>query len=217
MRSISRTFSRGLHLGLLALLLAVSGVSTAAPPPDAPGDHVSVTAEVAQAAPDRDTPVEPSGALSLLAAALATLAVAGFMGTIRAGTSMAGGALYRPALHSPEEAVPTRIDPSSFKSSDWVDADGVLKPGTPLAADGALADGTIVEDVMTAPAARVVPFAVGIAEGSTDALLDAAPNGDVAACTRGDISRDHVEGNLGRVLTTAEVAAIEASGRFVLV
>ena len=169
-----------------------------------------VVAEDSLGAPEDETPARRGmmGALGAAAVALASFA----FGTIRQGMSKDGGTLYRPAFHAPQDAVPTRIDPSSFKGSDWVDADGVLKPGTPLKADGTLAG-----DAVDETAERVLPFAVGIAEGSTDALLDAAPNGDVAANTRGDIVRSHVEGNLGRVLTANELAAFAASGRFVLV
>lgn len=133
------------------------------------------------------------------------------VGTIRAGATSAEGTFYRPAFHAPETGVPVRIDPSDFKGTDWVDMYGVLKPGTPLLADGSLA-GT----VDATEAKYVVPFPVGIAEGNTDALLDAAPNGDVACYTRGDVTQEHVEAAIGRDLTAFEVTAYEASGRFTL-
>lgn len=149
--------------------------------------------------------------LTLLVTALLLALPLLLMGTIRAGASTDGGTLYRPAFHSQEAGVPVRIDPSSFKGTDWVDEYGVLKPGTPL-----LADGTLAGTVDATSAAFVVPFAVGIAEGNTDALLDAAPNGDVACYTRGDIVQDDVESALGRDLTAFEETAINATGRFTL-
>ena len=149
----------------------------------------------------------------MIASLLFFALVVGLLGTIRAGAAVGGGTLYRPAFHTvSDHDVPTRIDPSSFKGTDWVDLYGVLKPGTPLKADGTLA-GTPDEQV----AERIVPYAVGIAEGNTDALLDAAPNGDVAARTRGEVVRADVEAALGRELTAFEVTAIHASGRFLLV
>jgi hypothetical protein len=148
---------------------------------------------------------------SFLALLLLTAGLSLMLGTIRAGATSAEGTFYRQAFHSPETGVPVRIDPSSFKGTDWVDMSGVLKPGTPLLANGALA-GTAADT----EAKYVVPFAVGIAEGNTDALLDAAPNGDVAAYTRGDVVQEHVEIALGRDLSANELTAFNASGRFTL-
>lgn len=148
----------------------------------------------------------------MLFALLALASLALMLGTIRAGASVEGGTVYRPAFKTLGDNVEVRVDPSSFKGSDWIDADGVVKPGCPLKADGTIAGGAPGE-----VAASVVPYAVGVAEGSTDALLDAAPNGDIATRTRGDVVRFDVEGNLGRVLTPDEVSAIESTGRFVLI
>ena len=138
-------------------------------------------------------------------------ALVSMLGMMRVGSTVPGGTFYRPAFETLGDDTPIRIDPSSFKGSDWVDADGVLKPGAPLKKDGTLAGSAPGQT-----AERVVPYPVGIAEGNTDALLDAAPNGDVAARSRGDLMRGDIEAGLGRVLTADEVSAIEKSGRFVI-
>ena len=128
---------------------------------------------------------------------------------IRPGQSFAAGTLERPVFNRPESGVPVRIDPSSFKVSDFC-VEGVLVAGTPLKADGTLAG-------VGETAAYVLPYGCAIAESSTDADLDASPNGDIAGRTRGDIIRDRVEGNIGRALTADEATAITASGRFTLI
>lgn len=131
---------------------------------------------------------------------------------IRQGQTIDAGTLYRPVFNIPQSGVPVRIDPSSFKGSDFCDDNGLLVPGTPLAADGTLAGNAVDET-----AVFVLPYAVQIADSNTDADLDAAPDGDVAARTAGDVILDRLEGNLGRALTANETAAFGASGRFTLI
>lgn len=208
--------TRFLSFTALLALLTVTADATSALAPLAPasavtGDVVSQAHDTATTPTTASAPAErpashPAGVLGVVAGLLG-LALAG---TIRAGESVDGGTLYRPAFETLVDAVPRRIDPSSFKGSAWVDSYGVLKPGTPLKADGTLATNA------ANPAAFVLPYAVGVAAGSTDAALDAAPNGDVAAATRGDLMRSHIEGNLGRVLTADESAAYTTTGRFVI-
>ena len=126
---------------------------------------------------------------------------------IRTGQSFDAGTIERPVFNRPESGVPVRIDPATFAGSDFVQ-DGVLVAGTPLKADGTLA-------IATETAIYVLPYGCPIADPGA-ALAD-SPEGDVAGRTRGDLVRDRIEGNIGRVLTAAEATAITASGNFALI
>lgn len=144
--------------------------------------------------------------------ALSLLLIVFALATIRQREVHAAGDLYLPAFHDMVGTIPLRITPSDFDGSDWVDDEGYLLPGTPLASDG-----TIAGDAADETAAFVVPYAVGIADSGASADLTAAPDGDIAVATRGDVVQEHLESNLGRDLTANEVSAIESTGRFVLV
>jgi len=128
---------------------------------------------------------------------------------IRQGITSPAGTLERAVFNIPQSGVPVRIDPSSFKGSAFCDVGGMLVAGTPLKADGTL-------PATGETAAYVLPYGVAIANSNSNADLDASPNGDIAARTGGDLIRDNIEGNIGRALTSAEVASITASGRFTL-
>lgn len=138
-------------------------------------------------------------------------ALALLMGTIRQ-VNTTGGDLYRPAFNSPPETIALRITPSDFSGSDFVDDEGYLIPGLGIAADG-----TIAGDAVDETAEYVVPYAVQVAESNAAADLTAAPDGDIAVATRGDVVLEYVEDNVGRVLTANEKAAINSTGRFVIV
>ena len=139
------------------------------------------------------------------------LGLALLLGTTFITTKTTTGSFYRAAFTAPTTNVSVTIDPSSFDTLDYVDTDGYLKPGTPLQADGTPADG--VADV----AKYIVPYAVKIAASNATADLNAASNNTIAGATAGDVDRAVVEANLGRVLTANEIAAIESTGRFILV
>lgn len=105
------------------------------------------------------------------------------------------------------------VDISELTTKE-VDADGFLKPGVPFKKDGTLADGTGGEFIY---AVNPEPISIGHATiPPTDASLAA----DTATIplgmgTIGEINRDIVEDNLGRALTSDELAAFNAAGSMI--
>ena len=134
------------------------------------------------------------------------------VGTTFITTQKTTGQFYQPAFHGqPPKNVSVTIDPSVFDTLDYIDANGYLIPGTPLQADLTAADGP------GDTAKYIIPYATKIAMSNSTTDLTAATNNTIAGATGGDVDRKAVENNLGRVLTADEVAAIEATGRFILV
>ncbi len=126
-------------------------------------------------------------------------------------TSKPGGSFYRSIWYGAVPVpLPLRIDPSNFKGSSFVDADGYLKAGTPLQAN--------LQPIFDAgqTVKYLVPNVTKIAEGNTDAQLDASPNQDVGLVTEGTVIQSNIEWNVGRVLNANELAAIAANNKFVL-
>jgi len=124
----------------------------------------------------------------------------------------AAGTLYRAAFHNATDPVPTTVDASTFDGTDWLDADGYLKPGTPLKESATAGVYELAGTGAAEEATRVLPYAVRM--GPVDGT---GPDVPVAAQTRGDVIRSHVESALGRALTANEVTALTASDLFRLV
>lgn len=103
-----------------------------------------------------------------------------------------------------QDKVHVALDVSAL-SNAVVDEHGHLIPGAVLdRSDSSIPDGT-------ADGAGVVVFeAVKLAEGNTAAELNAAQDRSIAVLARGAVNQNRMEENLGRSLTAAELAALEA-------
>lgn len=97
-----------------------------------------------------------------------------------------------------------KLDVSDMGSNE-VDSGGYLKPGLPLAKDGNLIGSAV-------PVYGVTLESVKVATGNTDAILDAATDCFVTVGTVGVVNRDIMEDNLGRALTSDEIAGFDLAG-----
>lgn len=98
-----------------------------------------------------------------------------------------------------------KVDVSDMSDKE-VDVNGYLKPGVPLKQDGNLVGaGTYVFGVTVE--------AVKVADGNTDAILDAVTvDPFVAVATICQVSQDIIEDTLGRALTADELAGFDVAG-----
>lgn len=96
-----------------------------------------------------------------------------------------------------------KVDISDLSDKE-VDPDGYLKPGVPFAKDGNLVGNAV-------PVWGVTIEPIKIATGNTDAILDAATDCFVTVGF-GLCNRDIMEDNLGRALTSDEIAGFDLAG-----
>lgn len=96
-----------------------------------------------------------------------------------------------------------KVDLSTL-SDEEVDADGYIKPGVPLAKDGTIVGSGVAVWGVTIEAIKV-------ASGGTDAILDAATDCFVTVGF-GLCNRDIMEDNLGRALSSDEIAGFALAG-----
>lgn len=97
-----------------------------------------------------------------------------------------------------------KIDISDLTDNE-VDTYGYLKPGVPLAKDGNLIGSGV-------PVWGVTLESIKIAASNVAAVLDAATDCFVAVGTVGVVNRDIMEDNLGRALTSDEIAGFDLAG-----
>lgn len=121
--------------------------------------------------------------------------------------TFSGGSAYS-AVHvgtpDSQDKVHLGLDVSAL-SDAVVDADGFLIPGAVLdRTDASIPDGT-------ADGAGVVVIAVTeVAASNSAADLTAASDRTISVLARGTVQQARVEENLGRALTAAELAALDA-------
>lgn len=96
-----------------------------------------------------------------------------------------------------------KVDISDLSDKE-VDVDGYLKPGVPFAKDGNLVGSGV-------PVWGVTIEPIKIATGNTDTILDAATDCFVTVGF-GLVNRDIAEDNLGRALTSDEIAGFDLAG-----
>ncbi len=97
-----------------------------------------------------------------------------------------------------------KIDISDFSSNE-IDANGFLKSGVPLAKDGnIIGSGVPVYGVTIEP--------VKIADGNAAGDISGATDCFVTVGTIGTVNRDIIEDNLGRALTSDEIAGFALAG-----
>ena len=101
-----------------------------------------------------------------------------------------------------DHVINIEVDPSVLDDT-VVDSAGLLKPGTPIKPNG-----TLVADADVDPEAFPVIESTYVAEGNTQAQLDAAQNVVVVVNQVGALNRKIVEENLERVLSAKEIVAL---------
>lgn len=121
-------------------------------------------------------------------------------------TTVAGGTGYGNVFVGPVDTVDhVKVDVSGL-TTDEVDQYGYLKPGVPLSKTGTLVTSGFVYGV-TIEATKIVP------NDPTNTTLGAVTADPfVAVCVVGLVNRDILEDNLGRALTSAEIAGFDAAG-----
>jgi hypothetical protein len=112
-----------------------------------------------------------------------------------------GGTAYASALIGDYQTLHVKIDPASLPANA-VDAQGILKPNVPLSLLGVTLAG------ITNEVPCVTVEGVKIAADNQSATLTAAADVFVACATTGVLNRDIMEDVLGRVLSSAEIAAL---------
>lgn len=96
-----------------------------------------------------------------------------------------------------------KVDISTLSTNE-IDADGYLKPGVPFAKDGLLVgSGVAVWGVTIEPIKIAAGNAAGDISGATDCFV---------AVGFGLVNRDIAEDNLGRALTSDEIAGFALAG-----
>lgn len=121
------------------------------------------------------------------------------------GKEQGGDAYVSPFIGRIDHTVHVRVDVSALTAAE-VDSKGYIKPGVPLRKNGLLVSGA-GQFVY-----GVVPEAVKVAAGNSDAQLAAAVDPFVALAVIALCNRDVIEDNLGRALTANEIAAFDAAG-----
>jgi hypothetical protein len=96
-----------------------------------------------------------------------------------------------------------KVDVSALTTAE-VDTYGYIKPGVPLLQTGLLVTAGYVFGV------TIEPIKIAASNSSTD--LGAATDCFVAVATIAQVSQDIIEDNLGRALTTAELAGFDLAG-----
>jgi hypothetical protein len=116
-----------------------------------------------------------------------------------------GDTYGNPFIGPVNHTMTVRLDVSGL-TNDEVDANGYIKPGTPLLSTGLLvsAPAQVVYGVVIEPIKVAAGNAAGDLSGATDI--------DIAIGTIGQVNRDIVEDNLGRVLTADEIAGFDLAG-----
>jgi hypothetical protein len=118
-------------------------------------------------------------------------------------TKTAGGTNYGfPFVGPMDHPLHVKLDVSGL-TTDEVDSEGYLKPGVPLTSAGILVASGAVYGV-TIEAVKIADDNTALAGDTSDPL--------VAIGTIGVVNRDVVEDNLGRALTSAEIAGFSAAG-----
>lgn len=109
----------------------------------------------------------------------------------------------------PEHTVALLIDLSTL-STDEVDADGYLKPGVPIQLPGDVGAAGAAGALVSAADERagVVVEATKVADDNANLATD--PDVEVAIGFQCAINRAILEDTLGRVLTAAEITALQA-------
>lgn len=119
-------------------------------------------------------------------------------------TTTAGGLAHSPVFVGEITGTDVvKVDLSDL-SDEEVDQFGYIKPGLPLAKDGNLVGSAV-------PVWGVTIEPIKVASGGTDAILDAATDCFVTVGF-GLCNRDIIEDNLGRALTSDEIAGFDVAG-----
>lgn len=123
-------------------------------------------------------------------------------------TNTAGGSTgANPFIGGVDHPAQIKVDVSGL-TTDEVDQFGYLKPGVPLAKTGILVGGSpaFVYGV-TFEAQKIVP-----ASPTNDTLAAVTADPIITVNTVGHVNRDVIEDNLGRALTSNEIAGFDAAG-----
>lgn len=119
--------------------------------------------------------------------------------------STAGDSVYASPFVGPvNHTAPLPVNIAALTTAE-VDADGYIKPGLPLAADG-----TTVGAAERVYGIVIEP--IKVAESNASADLTAAGTVTLTVATMGQVNRDVIESNLGRVLTANELAGFNLGG-----
>lgn len=114
-----------------------------------------------------------------------------------------GKGAYQSALIGTYETLHVKVDISALTANE-VDTQGFLKPNVPLSLDGVLLTGAVGEGV---PCVTVEP--IKVAAGNAAATLTAITSDPFVGCAvNGTLNRDIAEDVLDRVLSAAEIAAL---------
>jgi hypothetical protein len=113
-----------------------------------------------------------------------------------------GKTAYHSALIGNYETLHVKVDVSALTNKE-IDAQGFLKPGVPLSLAGILLTGAAGE----VPCVSIEPIKVAASNSNAD--IAAITNDPfVALAVNGVLNRDIMEDNLDRVLSVAEIAAL---------
>lgn len=117
-----------------------------------------------------------------------------------------GDSIYSSVFVGPvDHPASVRVTPSAL-AAGVVDAHGYIPSGFPLAKDGTTVGAGEAVFGCTIEAVKVAP------SGSAADLAAATDPVDVTVGTIGQVNRDILEDNLGRVLTAAEIAGFGLAG-----